>query len=221
MSTDEKPAALPRLKPQHALFVAAYLASFSPKQAATAAGYSPRTAGQTGLNLLKREDVQAHLKHRLAMKAAEFDITSTEVLGVLANVMRGNMADYLDLQGKVALPLAKNGEGLDRALMARVKKYRVDTVGMIGTGEAAVPIIRTTVELKDDLRAAELLCRNLGLFREQQPFNGDQRPDAAIGDGETMREVATKLVFALRLAMEQAAQEQSAPDEERPAKPLH
>ena len=67
-------------------FVAAYLVRLDAKAAALEAGYSPRTAGSQGCQLLKNPKVDARISAQLAQKAEKSSIQVDEIIQMLADL---------------------------------------------------------------------------------------------------------------------------------------
>lgn len=97
--------------PKQVLFVEAYLgeARFNATAAARLAGYSgsANTLAVTGHDLLRNPKITEAIRTRLAEAAMSAD----EVLMRLASIARGSMEDFLDVDGRIDLALArKNGK---------------------------------------------------------------------------------------------------------------
>ena len=78
---------------KHQMFVDEYIIDFNAKEAATRAGYSPKTAAQQGYRLLQDEDISAAIDEAIAKRTKRMHITQDHVLGLwqIAN------ADYNEL----------------------------------------------------------------------------------------------------------------------------
>ena len=130
-------------------FLEEYLICWNAAEAARRAGYSPKTARQTGSRLLTNVDIQAEIRLRLA----EHAMSAQEVLHHLTEIGRGDIGDFWT-GSRLGLPHNDYGE-TDRRRSMLVKKMviteRVD-------GDNAT-IIRTELELYDRLRALEALAK--------------------------------------------------------------
>jgi phage terminase small subunit len=84
-------AALAALQAKQRKFVAHYLASLNASQAARQAGYSEKTAGQIGYQLLQKTSIAAAVSAGMALQA----MPAGEILARLSAHARGSMADFL------------------------------------------------------------------------------------------------------------------------------
>lgn len=141
------------LTPQRRRFVEEYLACWCAAEAARRAGYSARghSAGTLGYRQLKRDDVQALIRQRIAEKA----MTADEVLLRLAEQARGEQAEYLRGDGTVDL----------ERLLADGKGHLVKGTKWTQRGDLVV-------EFHDGQRALELIGRHLALFVDRQELAG-------------------------------------------------
>ena len=135
-------------------FVEEYLTCWCGAEAARRAGYSARghSAWTLGCRQLKRDDVQALIRQRIAEKA----MTADEVLLRLAEQARGEQAAYLRDNGTVDL----------ERLLADGKGHLVKGTKWTQRGDLVV-------EFYDAQRALELLGRHLGLLKDQVEHSGE------------------------------------------------
>jgi hypothetical protein len=84
-------AALAALQAKQRKFVAHYLASLNASQAARQAGYSEKTAGQIGYQLLQKTSIAAAVSAGMALQA----MPAEEILARLSAQARGDMSDFL------------------------------------------------------------------------------------------------------------------------------
>ena len=141
-----------KLNEKQTRFCAEYLRDFNATQAAIRAGYSKRSAYSIGWDLLKKPEIQTELtRHReaaLAEGAMQFD----EACGVLSQIARGRVADYLSEDG------------------------RIDPDRIRGTNPAAVQYVKSAenhaeIRLRDPVQAIERLAKLLGW--DKQPAGTD------------------------------------------------
>lgn len=74
------------MTPKREAFVREYLVDLNATQAAIRAGYSQKTAGQIGDELLKKPEIKAALKAGISARAERVEITADFVLGGLKEV---------------------------------------------------------------------------------------------------------------------------------------
>lgn len=78
------------MTPKAVLFVTEYLRNFNATEAATAAGYSEKTAYSQGSRLLKEPEIQAMVRERLRERIEKIDLTA----GVVLDKLKGIAFDY-------------------------------------------------------------------------------------------------------------------------------
>lgn len=126
-------------------FLEHYLQCWNAAEAARLAGYSERTAGQIGHELLKKPEISRAYKARLA----ELHMCAEEVLKRLADHARGSLDDFVTDHGTIDLAAAKRSGALKLAKRIKTQSGKVDSI---------------EVELHDPQRAMEMLGKNLALF---------------------------------------------------------
>lgn len=141
------------LTPKQQRFVAEYLKDSNATQAAIRAGYSAKTAGSQGHDLLKKPEIAAAVQVHLQ----KVGVTSEVVLGELLRIARADMADAFRKNGALK-PLSEMPEDVRRALAG------ID-VEDATKAHAAI----TKVRFWDKNRALELLGRHLKLFDDKTP----------------------------------------------------
>ncbi|OWY05159.1 hypothetical protein B6V75_03225 [Thioclava sp. F1Mire-8] len=83
------------LTPKQAAFCAEYIIDLDATKATIRAGYSERTAGQQGYNLLQREDVKAEVQRLMTERAERTKVTADEVINELAAIMRAKVSEIV------------------------------------------------------------------------------------------------------------------------------
>lgn len=120
-------------------------------QAAIAAGYSERSAGQIAHRLLKNAEISTRIRERTAEVLKATQMGSDEVLARIAAIARGAMSLFasLDEQGRVVMKAADIETA--RANLHLVKKV-VNAPGEWGT--------RREIEVHDPLPALTTLAKH-------------------------------------------------------------
>ncbi len=141
-------------------FVEEYLIDLNATQAAIRAGYSARSAGSIGCELLKRPAVRDAVQKAQAERSRRTGVNADRVLQELAKVSFVNPADVLDLSnGSVNTDAALD----DLACIAGIKvKYYA--------GE----IVERDVRLCDKVKALELCGRHLGMFIDKKELSAGE-----------------------------------------------
>lgn len=130
------------LNEKQKLFYKEYVVDTNATQSAIRAGYSKKTAYSQGQRLLKNVEGQKYLEELMAEKEKTLIASQDEVLQHLTMVLRGESKSE-------EIVVEGIGEGCSRA-----------KIMMKGPSE------------KDKLRAAELLGKRYGLFRDKVEING-------------------------------------------------
>lgn len=164
-------------------FVDQYLIDLNATQAAIRAGYSAKTAGSQGFDLLKRPEIQDYLAERRADLQKRTDITQERVLQELAKLGFANMADYMK-------PGANGDPFLDFSALTRDQAAALQEVTVEdfvdGRGEDARDVRRVKFKLADKRAALVDIGRHLGMFSDKLQLTGK--------DGGAI-ETAIKVVF--------------------------
>jgi len=152
------------LNDRERLFVAEYLVDMNASQAATRAGYSPKTVGSNSYRVMRRPRVKAAIAAAMAARERDLQIDAREVLDEIARLAFANLADYLapDGDGGVALDLS----GLTRDKAAGVATLAVGRAAgnCPNCGAALREGLKFRLRLADKARGLALLGRHLGLF---------------------------------------------------------
>lgn len=130
------------LNEKQKLFYKNYVVDANATQSAIRAGYSKKTAYSQGQRLLKNVEGQKYLEELMAEKEKTLIANQDEVLQHLTMVLRGESKSE-------EIVVEGIGEGCSRA-----------KIMMKGPSE------------KDKLRAAEMLGKRYGLFRDKVEING-------------------------------------------------
>ena len=95
-------------------FVEGYAASLNASEAARQAGYSPKTAGQIGHELLKKPEIRRAVDERLA----ELSMSTAEVTARLTAQARGDLPTCIKQSGEDRIEIYDSQAALDK--LARV-----------------------------------------------------------------------------------------------------
>lgn len=95
------------LTPKQKRFVEEYLVDLNATQAATRAGYSPRTANEQGARLLANVSIQTELKNAMQKRSQRTEITQDVIVEKLAEIALGEATDF-SVDGYPIVEGAKN-----------------------------------------------------------------------------------------------------------------
>jgi phage terminase small subunit len=150
------------MTPKQQLFVREYLVDLNATQAAIRAGYSERTAGQMGFDLLKNPQVAAAIQAGMDKRAAKVEITAERVLQEIARLAFFDPSKLFGHDGRV-LPISDLDEDTRRAIAG----LEVQDLG----GEESIGVVRK-YKLADKGANLERLGRHLKLFTDKVEISG-------------------------------------------------
>lgn len=87
------------LTPKQSLFVREYLVDLNATQAAIRAGYSKKTAGQIGEQLLKKLEIATELQKAMKERGERTGITADRVLNEIERLAMFDPADLINVNG--------------------------------------------------------------------------------------------------------------------------
>lgn len=123
-----------------------YLIDCNATQAAIRAGYSERTAYSIGEENLKKPELKAYIDAQLERLHSERTADQREVLEYLTAVLRGQA------------------------------ESEVIVMESLGNGKSAAKRVQKRPDGKERLKAAELIGKRYGMFREQLEIGMEDRP---------------------------------------------
>lgn len=149
-------------------FITEYLRDFNATQAALRAGYSPKTAGSIGHDLLKIPEISQAIQTDINDRT----MTAGEVLTRLTDIARGDIADLMALStAGFTFELATNddnGNLIPNPKTKLIKKIKQKVTTIIGknTSDEDREIIETELELYDAKSALDTLAKVHKLFTD-------------------------------------------------------
>ena len=140
---------MPKLKlnEKQKRFCEEYLIDLNATQAAIRAGYSEKTAYTIGQKLTKKNEVKAYIEEKLEALKNERTADAQEVVEYLTSVMRGES-----------------------------KSEEIVLKG-VGKGSQRIEKVQKKPSEKDKLKAAELLGKRFGMFKERVELDGELRSE--------------------------------------------
>jgi phage terminase small subunit len=135
-----------------------YLVDLNATQAAIRAGYSEKTAYSQGQRLLKHVEAKEYIDQRMAEKQAELIADQDEVLKYLTSVMR---REYCE---NVVVTVSEKKSFYEPDLNGTMRKVTEE--------KEEAQIVEIPARLTDANKAAELLGRRYGLFKDSVDLNG-------------------------------------------------
>jgi phage terminase small subunit len=153
------------LELRHQKFVLNYLKHFNGARSAKNAGFSPKTARIQAAQLLAKLNIQKALAEVSEIILQE-DIATIEEIGqFLTNVLRGSIIDDVIQWNEDGLRFTKHSADMPREVKRLIKSVKVtEKTSQKGDWTEC----KTDIEIHDPLKAAELLGRYLGMWRDKQ-----------------------------------------------------
>jgi len=160
------------LTPKQLAFCQEYLCDLNATQAAIRAGYSEKTAKETGYENLTKPHIQALISERQAERSKRTEITQDWVLRELALIAGADMADFVEIDdgGAIrAFPLDTLAEGQSRIIRKVKEKRTIRTERGTKDKPDGDQILDSTYEfeLYDKIKGLELIGKHLGMFMDR------------------------------------------------------
>jgi len=153
---------MPKISPKHQRFIEEYMIDLNATQAAIRAGYSVKTAGQTGDWLVKHPQIARRLGVLMAERSKRTGISADRVLEELAKIAFANITD---ISSSEYGGIQDDADKMDTAAIQRMKVRRVPT----SDGE----IVERDVTLYDKTKALEQLGKHLGMFNDKTKVDAE------------------------------------------------
>ncbi|GEN74098.1 terminase small subunit [Chryseobacterium lathyri] len=153
-------------------FCEEYLIDLNATQACIRAGYSEKTARQTGSENLSKPDIQNYISELQEKKSEELDITQTMILQELVKVAFGDVKNYFDDLGRLI-----NIADLKNDVSASIKSVTVQSEKIELRGETLVESSIKKIESYDKLKAIDTINRMLGFYSKD---NAQKKSEAQV-----------------------------------------
>lgn len=148
------------------MFVREYLVDLNASAAAIRAGFSAKSAGTMGAQLLEKKQVAAAIQLAMDCRAASVGVTADFVLRELIRIAGLDIADVFDENGQLR-PIKDIPENARRAVSGIETDTRYE-----GKGEDAELVTTRKLRFWPKDRALELLGKHLKLFTEVVEHKG-------------------------------------------------
>lgn len=175
-------------------FIDEYMKCFNASGAARRVGYSPKSARQTGSDLL----ATPYISEQIRLRMEEIHMTTNEALKLQADIARGDIGDLLDNNGLLDLRVARE-KGMTK-LIKKIKQKTVTRIGKTDTDDD-IEITEIEFEMYPADAAHERILRIHGKFKDigskDNPLTID---DKTMSDEERI----AKIVELLQVAKDRA-----------------
>lgn len=147
------------LTPKQKRFCDEYLIDLNGTQAAIRAGYSEKTAKVIAAENLTKPDIKEYIEKRMKSKEKELIATQDEVLEYLSRVMRREEKESI-----VVTLSKKESKWVFNEETGKNQKQTIE--------EEVPQIVEIPSKLSDSNKAAELLGKRYGIYKENFDVNG-------------------------------------------------
>lgn len=157
-----------KLNAKQERFAHEYLVDLNASQAAIRAGYSKKTAGSQGHDLLKKPEVQELIQREQAKRLNKMELTGERVLAELARLAFVDIRKAFNPDGTLKKP-----HDIDDDTAAALAGIDTTATVIQGSGEDDPPLSLVTKKVKtfDKKGALELALRHLGLLNDKIDVN--------------------------------------------------
>ena len=175
-----------RLTPKQQMFVKEYLIDLNATQAALRAGYSPKTAKQTGTENLSKPIIQAEIQKHMNERVERVEITADRILqelGAIAfndvnNVVYVDTREYVsgwkvvqketEDQPEIKEPLYSTAQMVVVKDLSELTPLQRKSIASIKQGKEGIEI-----KFHDKIKAAELLGKHMKMFADKVEHSGE------------------------------------------------
>ena len=172
------------LTPRQRAFVTEYLASGNGTQSAINAGYTPSTASERAVQLLRKESVAALIASAQSVSAARAGISQDRIIEELAGIAFTNLRDIIEWDNGWAS--AKASADLTPAEAAAIESIKIKRRREPGS-EWEVEEVQ--FKLHDKQRALELIGRAIGMWPRSTILQDNRRQTLQLPPGTTIDDI--------------------------------
>lgn len=147
------------------LFCQQYLIDWNATQAAIRAGYSKKTAGKKGPDMLKVPRIKEYLDKAKAMIFAEAKVEQSRIIEELASIAFVNPRDFISWKDGV-LTILDSDDVPDEIMRAIAQIEESETKN----GH------KITIKFHSKLESITLLMRHMGMLKEEVSLSGGDKP---------------------------------------------
>jgi len=159
------------LTPKQEMFVREYLVDLNATQAAIRAGYSKKTAGAVGHEVLKKPEIQAAIQKAMQSRAERTQITADRVLEEWSKIAFMDIKEVVDWDenGITIRPSAE----VDGSLIAEISQIATESGHNL------------KIKMHDKMKALDSVARHLGMFNDKLNLSGNTTINVRINGGDT------------------------------------
>lgn len=160
------------MTPKQERFVQEYLVDLNATQAAIRAGYSAKTAGVQGFDLLKKPEIQEAVAAAQQERGRRTAITADRVLQELARIAFFDLRRLYREDGSLKAMHELDDDAA--AVLASVEVVEMAGGGKFGGDEGVehVPMYTKKAKIPDKVAALGLAMRHLGMLKDKVEHSG-------------------------------------------------
>lgn len=158
------------------LFVMEYLRDFNATRAATAVGYSKKTASAIGYENLRKPQIQAEIKRQKEAIVNELGISVQRIITEYLKIAFADISEYVEF-GQQEVPMfIEEGMPINDPKTGEQMTYKRNFVAIKNSGEVDGTLINevkqgkdgVSIKLHDKMKALEKLEKYIGFIIEEQ-----------------------------------------------------
>ncbi|MCK0507921.1 terminase small subunit [Aromatoleum anaerobium] len=153
-------------------FVAEYLIDLNATQAAIRAGYSERTAGSQGFDLLKKPEIQAWVTEEMKAREQRTEITQDRVLAELAKIGFADIRRAVKWGDGIAVTDPESGAVEISNGVALIGSKEIDDATAASISEVSQTAQGIKIKMHDKRAALVDIGRHLGMFTDKVEHTG-------------------------------------------------
>lgn len=160
------------MTPKQKRFINEYLIDLNATQAAIRAGYSPKTAEQTGYQLLQKTSVQDSLSSRMKDREKRTEITQDRVLNELAKIGFADIRKAVQWGDGFAVQDPESGEMVISNGVSLIGSEQIDNDTAAAISEISQTAQGLKIKMHDKKGALVDIGRHLGMFKDKMELTG-------------------------------------------------
>lgn len=157
---------------KHEDFCNQYVIDSNGQQAATRAGYSPKTARVTAAKLLTKGNIAARLAYLQALKNSRARKTADDIERELEKLAFSDITNVVTWSPDTGMTYVKGSDEMDPEHTAAIESIEV-TEKALGKESDESMVLKTKVKQYPKLKALELLGKQKGMFGDKLDISGD------------------------------------------------
>ena len=161
----------PGLTPKEDRFVSEYLLDYNGAAAARRAGYGTGNPRAQAYQLMQKPEIQTALAEAAAARRKQNEATVDRVVQELSWMAFSRLEDYELGDEREPIRVKPGVPAEAMRAVSSVKTRLLQTMGEDEDGEPSIKLLSAELHLWDKNKAASLLMRHLGMYKEKQEID--------------------------------------------------